>query len=87
MRPPLPEHFWLLCILGGIAGGVLTAIVISFFADAEIPRPTFDDLVRDAWSDLVEKDDRTSPEEYPDMALVTVEELREFMDRVRQALA
>jgi hypothetical protein len=33
----------------------------------------------DAWQELVEKDDRTSPSEYPDMALITREELAEFM--------
>ncbi len=38
-------------------------------------------LAQEAWSDLVEKDDRTSPEDYPDMALITEDELREFMER------
>ncbi|EQA97249.1 hypothetical protein [Sphingobium sp. HDIP04] len=33
----------------------------------------------EAWQELVEYDDRTSPEEYPDMALITFEELRVFM--------
>jgi len=33
----------------------------------------------DAWQELVEYDDRTSPEEYPDMALITFEELKQFM--------
>ncbi|WDA37826.1 hypothetical protein [Sphingobium sp. YC-XJ3] len=33
----------------------------------------------EAWQELVEYDDRTSPEEYPDMALITIEELRAFM--------
>ncbi|KER37251.1 hypothetical protein AL00_06140 [Sphingobium indicum F2] len=33
----------------------------------------------EAWQELVEYDDRTSPEEYPDMALITFEELRAFM--------
>lgn len=55
--------------------------------DAETTHPTFDDVVREAWTDLVEKDDRRSPEEYPDMALITQDELREFMERVRQALS
>lgn len=35
--------------------------------------------VADAWQDLVDKDDRTSPEEYPDMALITREELADYM--------
>ena len=29
------------------------------------------------WRDLLEKDDRTSPEDYPDMALITQEEFNE----------
>lgn len=35
----------------------------------------------EAWQELVEYDDRTSPEEYPNMALITFEELRMFMSR------
>jgi hypothetical protein len=35
----------------------------------------------EAWQELVEYDDRTSPEEYPDMALITREELASFMER------
>ncbi len=35
----------------------------------------------EAWSDLVEKDDRTSPEEYPEMCLITFDELRDYMRR------
>jgi hypothetical protein len=35
----------------------------------------------DAWRDLVEKDDRNSPEDYPEMCLITFEELRDFMQR------
>ncbi|MBT0666998.1 hypothetical protein HT136_01280 [Novosphingobium profundi] len=33
----------------------------------------------EAWQELVEYDDRTSPAEYPNMALITFEELRMFM--------
>lgn len=33
----------------------------------------------DAWQDLVERSDRTSPAEYPDMALITAEELEYYM--------
>jgi hypothetical protein len=33
----------------------------------------------DAWQDLLDKDDRTSPEDYPDMALITFDELRDYM--------
>ena len=32
------------------------------------------------WQQLLESDDRTSPEEYPDHALITCEEAREFFD-------
>ena len=35
--------------------------------------------VVDAWQDLVDKDDRTSPEQNPDMALITYEELADYM--------
>jgi hypothetical protein len=34
-----------------------------------------------AWQELLDKGDRTSPEDYPDMALITREELAEFIDR------
>jgi hypothetical protein len=33
------------------------------------------------WQELLEKDDRTSPAEYPDHALITFEELQEFLSR------
>lgn len=39
----------------------------------------------DAWNILVEKDDRTSPEEYPDHCLITADELRDFMERAAPA--
>lgn len=35
--------------------------------------------VEAAWRDLVEKTDRTSPEDYPDMALITKDELADYM--------
>src|SRR5690606_1198983 len=37
------------------------------------------EAVDDAWRDLVEKDDRTSPEGAPDMALITRDELAAYM--------
>ncbi len=40
----------------------------------------------DAWHDLVEKDDRNSPEEYPEMCLISFEELRDFMRRAAPTL-
>jgi hypothetical protein len=36
-----------------------------------------------AWQELVDRDDRTSPAEYPDMALITRGELAEFMSLPR----
>jgi hypothetical protein len=36
-------------------------------------------ILDEAWRELVEKDDRTSPAEYPDMALITRDELAGFM--------
>lgn len=35
------------------------------------------------WQELIEKDDRTSPEEYPDMALISFAEFSEFVRRAR----
>ncbi|MBS0268659.1 MAG: hypothetical protein JSS54_06750 [Proteobacteria bacterium] len=35
--------------------------------------------IDEAWMDLVEKEDRTSPEAYPEMALIAREELRDYM--------
>lgn len=32
-----------------------------------------------AWQELLDKDDRTSPAEYPEMCLITFDELRDFM--------
>lgn len=40
----------------------------------------------DAWAELVEYDDRTSPEDYPEMCLITRDELIEFMRRVSPAV-
>ncbi|PZO78480.1 MAG: hypothetical protein DI629_12345 [Mesorhizobium amorphae] len=35
--------------------------------------------LEEAWRDLIEKDDRTSPEDYPEMALITRDELAGYM--------
>ena len=35
---------------------------------------------KELWRDLCEKDDRTSPEEYPDMALITEDEFYSCLD-------
>lgn len=39
-------------------------------------------LILAAWQELLDKDDRTSPEEYPDMALITFEEFESFANGV-----
>ena len=36
------------------------------------------------WRDLCEKDDRTSPEEYPDMVLLNFEEFCALLDAARR---
>jgi hypothetical protein len=36
--------------------------------------------VREMWLDLLEKDDRTSPAEYPDMALITYDEFAALLE-------
>lgn len=41
------------------------------------------ETVDDLWDELVNYDDRTSPAEYPDMALITKGELADFVDRSR----
>lgn len=38
-------------------------------------------LADEVWQELINKDDRTSPEEYPEMALITSDELADFMSR------
>lgn len=43
-----------------------------------------DDQARKAWDELLNRGDRTSPEEYPEMCLITFPELRDFMSRVVQ---
>lgn len=45
-----------------------------------MPSDEHDNLVAECWQDLVEKTDRTSPGEYPEMALITREELADYMN-------
>lgn len=33
------------------------------------------------WQDILDKDDRNSPEEYPDMALITADEFRDAIEQ------
>lgn len=35
--------------------------------------------ISELWQDLLEKDDRTSPEEYPEMALITFDEFAAYL--------
>jgi hypothetical protein len=37
--------------------------------------------IESIWRDLLDKDDRTSPAEYPEMCLITKEELQDYMER------
>lgn len=37
-------------------------------------------IIRDLWQDLMEKDDRNSPAEYPEMCLVTFEEFAGYLE-------
>lgn len=55
----------------------------AFWAAAPVREVTNDNsnAVREAWEELINYDDRTSPEEYPDMALIAREELAIFMLR------
>lgn len=46
--------------------------------EASIPKTM---TVEEAWQELCETPDITSPEEYPDHALITMEQLKYFMDR------
>ena len=40
---------------------------------------------REQWRDLCERDDRTSPAEYPNMALITFAEFADALDETRVA--
>lgn len=46
-------------------------------------KPTFEQRVKLLWQDLLEKDDRTSPVERPDMALITFDEFHDYLAAVR----
>jgi hypothetical protein len=41
-----------------------------------------DDLIARLWQELIDKDDRNSPEEYPEMALITFDEFADYIKRV-----
>ena len=44
----------------------------------DAPTPV-EEALQELWYDLVEKDDRTSPEEYPDMAMLTQDEFFAYL--------
>lgn len=54
-------------------------------ASPEGEAETLEEAKQDCWSQLCEVDDRNSPEEYPDMCLITQEELFAFMDAAAEA--
>lgn len=49
--------------------------------ESERLMPEQAESVEDLWRELIEKDDRTSPEEYPDMALISFAEFSELVRR------
>lgn len=42
---------------------------------------TFDEFFEAIWQQILDKDDRTSPEEYPEMVMLTHDELKDYMKR------
>ena len=56
-----------------------TAALLSAARQARTQGPEEGLTPEEAWQDLLEKDDRTSPEDYPDMALITADELQAYM--------
>jgi hypothetical protein len=47
--------------------------------------PDIDAMATELWQELLDKDDRTSPEDYPDMALITRDELVDFLHVIAEA--
>lgn len=64
---------------------VLDAAIVTMKSKEQASVHSPDEVERltpeEAWQDLVEKDDRTSPEEYPEMCLITRAELTDYMNR------
>lgn len=85
------------CLACHGSGGISEDAGDGQYVGAPCPFCTTDHghTAEDAWMDLVEKTDRTSPAEYPEMVLITFEELRDYMrefadreiERLREALA
>lgn len=80
--PEVPTREMLEAAIGRSAAedeSMYSAIYRAMLAAAPAPRaPELID-VAGAWQDLLDKDDRTSPAEYPEMALITREELADCM--------
>lgn len=49
-------------------------------------RQRANEAIDDLWQDLVEKDDRTSPSEYPEMALITHDEFAAYINNVLETM-
>jgi hypothetical protein len=68
----------------GLSGEAMPAR--SALAETPLPPPLRTDreigeLIEQLWQDLLDKDDRTSPEEYPDHALITFDEFRDYVNQ------
>lgn len=59
---------------GRAALALLDKAIASFHEEPEVETDKL-------WQELLDKDDRTSPEEYPTMALITFDELKDFVSR------
>ena len=78
---------------GDVGAEIHTILVDAGLRDPEtnemasLPQASDDDQLTaaEAWSDLLDKDDRTSPEGRPDMLLITRDELTDYMARAQQA--
>lgn len=65
------------------AGWHVKGLRATLSASADQSGPTL--TVEAAWQELLEVEDRTSPEDWPDMLLITQEELAGFMNRAAPA--
>jgi hypothetical protein len=68
------------CPTGQVAdlAGCISLCCLELAHALATPAPsTAKDRIARLWQDLLDKDDRTSPEEYPDMALITFDEFEQ----------
>jgi hypothetical protein len=49
--------------------------------------PVLDKLIAEVWQEILDKDDRNSPEEYPEMVMITYEEFADYMQRASSGSA